>query len=528
MTNSIAEIENTDFMFVIGSNTTEAHPVIALRMKKAARRGATIVVADPRKIWLTKLAKYHLQLQPGTDVWLINALMNVIVTEDLVNHDYIREHAEDYEAVKEVVLRYPPEEAAKITGVPADLIRKTAREYATTDKAAVYYTLGITEHTTGVDNVLSLCNMVVMTGHLGRESVGMNPLRGQNNVQGANDMGNNPIYHAGYQKVDDPEVRKKFSEAWGVTVPETPGYRLDQMMSGMHDGRVKGFYIMGEDPILSEPDANHVEKGFAGLEFVACQDIFLSETARKYAHVVLPAACFAEKDGTFTNTERRVQMCRKAVEPPGQAKSDWEILQDVAQRLGANWNYSKPEQIWDEMADLSPRFAGIRYDRIQEEGIQWPCWDREHAGEKFMHAGKPFRGKARMFPIEYRPPHETADAEYDLTMSTGRTLFHYNAATQTRRVSGLASKQGSAFIEVNPSDAAIRGIEPDEKIVIRSRRGAIQARAELTTAVPPGVVWMPMHYAEARANELTHDVGDPEIGTPEYKVTAVRLEKLAG
>jgi formate dehydrogenase major subunit/formate dehydrogenase alpha subunit len=221
-------------------------------------------------------------------------------------------------------------------------------------------------------------------------------------------------------------------------------------------------------------------------------------------------------------------MCRKAVEPPGRAKPDWEILQAVAQRIGADWDYSNSEQIWNEVADLSPRFTGIRYERIRQEGIQWPCWDSEHPGEKFMHEGHPFRGKARMFPIEYRPPHEVADAEYDLTMSTGRTLFHYNAATQTRRVSGLEAKQGTAFIEVNPSDAAIRGIEPDEKIVIRSRRGAIQARAELTTAVPPGVVWMPMHYAEARANELTHDVGDPEIGTPEYKVTAVRLEKLAG
>jgi len=528
MTNSIAEIENADFLFVIGSNTTEAHPVIALRMKKAVQRGATLVVADPRAIWLTKLAKHHLQLRPGTDVWLINALMHVIVTEGLVNEEYVRTNAEGFEDVKSVVLRYPPEEAEKVTGVPAELIRQVAREYATTRKAGVYYTLGITEHTTGVDNVLSLSNMVVMTGHLGYESTGMNPLRGQNNVQGANDMGNNPVYHAGYQKVDDPEVRRKFSQAWGVEVPSHPGLRLDQMMAGMHDGRVHGFFIMGEDPILSEPNAHHVEQGFEGLDFVACQDIFLSETARKYADVVFPAACFAEKEGTFTNSERRVQRVRKAVEPPGQAKPDWEILQEVARRLGADWDYETPEQVWDEVADLSPRFHGIRYDRIEEVGIQWPCPDRDHPGMKFLHEGKPMIGKARMFPIEFRPPHESADRDYDLTMSTGRILFHYNAATQTRRSGRLTDKQDGAFIQVNPSDAAVRGIEPDEQVVIRSRRGAIRARADVTTAVPPGVVWMPMHYAEARANELTHEIGDPEIGTPEYKVTAVRLEKLAG
>ena len=528
MTNSIAEIENADFLFVIGSNTTEAHPVIALRMKKAVRRGATLVVADPREIWLTKLAKHHLQLKPGTDVWLINAIMNVIVTEDLVDHDYVREHTEGFEAVKEVVLKYPPEEAEQVTGVPADLIRQVARQYATTKHAGVYYTLGITEHVTGVDNVLSLSNMVLMTGHVGIESAGMNPLRGQNNVQGANDMGNNPVYHAGYQKVEDPEIRKKFSEAWGVEVPETPGYRLDQMMAGMHDGRVKAFYIMGEDPVVSEPDARHVEQGFEQVEFVACQDIFLSETARKYAHVVFPAACFAEKEGTFTNSERRVQRVRKAVDPPGEAKGDWEILQLVANRLGAGWSYSEPKEIWDEVADLSPRFYGIRYERIEEEGLQWPVFEKDAPGAVFLHQGKPMIGTAKMFPIEYRPPHEVADAEYDLTMSTGRILFHYNAATQTRRSKGLTVKQDGAFVEINPADAAVRGIEPDESVVIRSRRGAIEARAELTTAVPPGVVWMPMHYAEARANELTHHEGDPEIGTPEYKVFSVRLEKKAG
>jgi formate dehydrogenase alpha subunit len=528
MTNSIAEIEDADFLFVIGSNTTEAHPVIALRMKKAVRRGATLVVADPRKIWLTGLAEHHLQIRPGSDVWLINAMMHVIVTEGLVNEDYVKQHVEGFEAVKEVVLRYPPEEAEKVCGVPAETIREVARKYATTKKAGIYYTLGITEHTTGVDNVLSLSNLVLMTGHLGYPSTGMNPLRGQNNVQGANDMGNNPVYHTGYQKVADPEILKKFSDAWGVDCPSVPGLRLDQMMAGMHDGGVRGFYIMGEDPVLSEPNANHVEKGFAALDFVACQDIFLSETARKFAHVVFPAACFAEKDGTFTNSERRVQMVRKAVDAPGQAKGDWEILQDVAKRMGADWNYEHPEQIWDEAAELSPRFSGIRYDRIQEEGIQWPCLDRDDPGKVFLHEGGPYKGKGTMFPIEYRPPAEVEDAEYPMLLSTGRTLFHYNAATQTRRSEGITDKSDEAFIQVNPSDAASLGIEADEEVLLKSRRGELQAKAMLTTDVKPGVVWMPMHFAEARANLLTNDAGDPEIGTPEYKVCAVRMEKLAG
>ena len=319
-TNSIPEIENARFLFVIGSNTTEAHPVLALRIKKAVRNGATLVVADPRKIWLTKLAKRHLQLRPGTDVWLLNAMMHTILSEGLQNEDYIREFTEDFDAVREIVMRYSPEDAEKVSGVAAEDIRASAREYASERHAAIFYTLGITEHACGVDNIWSLSNLVLMTGHLGYESTGLNALRGQNNVQGLNDSGANPSYLPGYQPVDDPEVRQKFFERWGVEVPEATGYRLDQMMSGLHDDRVKALYLIGENPAQTEPNAHHVEEGLGKLEFLISQDIFLQDTARKFADVVLPASSFAEKDGTFTNTERRISRVREAAPLPGDAK----------------------------------------------------------------------------------------------------------------------------------------------------------------------------------------------------------------
>ena len=372
---------------MIGSNTTEAHPVLALRMKKAVRNGATLVVADPRKIWLTKIAKRHLQLRPGSDVWLINAMMNVILEEGLENEDYIREFTDDFEALREVVSRYTPEEAEQVTGVPAEDIRATAREYASERHAAIFYTLGITEHACGVDNIWSLSNLVLMTGHLGYESTGLNALRGQNNVQGLNDSGANPAYLHGYQAVDEPEIRKKFSEAWGVEVPETPGYRLDQMMSGLHDGRIKALYLIGENPAQTEPNAHHVEEGLANLEFMVSQDIFLNDMTERFADVVLPASSFAEKDGTFTNTERRINRVRAGVPCPGQARVDRDIVIDVARALGANWpDYPDAESVWNEMADLAPAWYGIRYDRLEEQGMQWPAPELGHPGSPFLHA----------------------------------------------------------------------------------------------------------------------------------------------
>jgi predicted molibdopterin-dependent oxidoreductase YjgC len=529
-TNSIPEIENARFILVIGSNTTEAHPVLALRMKKAARKGATLVVADPRKIWLTKLAKRHLQLRPGSDVWLVNAMMHVILKEGLHNEEYIREHTEDFDAVAEVVSRYTPEEAEKVTGVPAADIVATAREYATEKHAAIFYTLGITEHACAVDNIWSLSNLVLMTGHLGYESTGLNALRGQNNVQGLNDAGANPAYYPGYQPADEPEIRQKFSEAWGVEVPTAPGYRLDQIMSGLHDGRIRALYLIGENPAQTEPNAHHVEEGLEHLDFLVTQDLFLNDMTERLADVVFPASSFAEKDGTFTNTERRVNRVRKAVPCPGEAREDWQIVVDMAKALGGSWpEYRTAEEVWDEFADLSPLWTGIRYDRIEEVGLQWPCTDRDHPGTPFLHSPSPSRpsGKGKFYPVEYQPPIEQPDSEYPFVLSTGRTLYHYNSATMTMREEGVVQKQEDPFVEMHPEDAVALGIEDGDWVRLVSRRGDLEARAAVGERVYPGLVWMALHFAQAKVNWLTHDVGDPLIGTPEYKTSAVRIEPSA-
>jgi predicted molibdopterin-dependent oxidoreductase YjgC len=515
---------------VIGSNTTEAHPVLALRMKKAVRKGATLVVADPRKIWLTKIAERHLQLQPGTDVWLINALMHVIVEEGLQNDTYIREHTEGFEAVRDVVARYTPEEAEKVTGVAAEDIVATAREYAGEKHAAIFYTLGITEHACAIDNIWSLSNLVLMTGHLGYESTGLNALRGQNNVQGLNDAGANPAYLPGYQPADDPEIRDKFAKAWGVEVPQKPGYRLDQMMSGLHDGRIRALYLIGENPAQTEPNAHHVEEGLAGLDFIVAQDLFLNDSTREFADVVFPASSFAEKDGTFTNTERRINRVRKAIPCPGSAREDWRIVVDFARALGADWpEYRTAEDAWNEFADLAPLWSGIRYDRIEEVGLQWPCHDREDPGTTYLHSPHPARpnGKGKFYPVEFQPPIEQPDSEYPFVLSTGRTLYHYNSATMTMREAGVTQKQEDPFVEMHPEDAAALGVADGDWVRLVSRRGELEARASLTQRVYPGLVWMALHFAQAKVNWLTHDVGDPLIGTPEYKTSAVRVEALA-
>ena len=502
--------------------------MLALRMKKAVRRGATLVVADPRKIWLTKIASRHLQLRPGTDVWLLNAMMHVILEEGLQNEEYIREFTEDFDALAEVLERYTPEEAEKVTGVPANDIVRTAREYATEKHAAIFYTLGITEHASAIDNIWSLSNLVLMTGHLGYESTGLNALRGQNNVQGLNDAGANPAYLPGYQALDDPDNRRKFSDAWGVEVPETAGYRLDQMMTGLHDGRVKAFYLIGENPAHTEPNAHHVEEGMANLEFLISQDIFLNETAQKHANVVFPASSFAEKDGTFTNTERRVNRVRKAIPPPGQAREDWRIVVDLANALGAGWEYATAEDAWNEFADLAPNWSGIRYDRIEDVGLQWPCTDRDHPGSPYLHTPYPARPSKRgkFYPVDYQPPIEQPDSEYPFVLSTGRTLFHYNSGGMTMREEGIVQKQEEPFFEISPEDASNLGIAQGDWARLVSRRGELEARAEIGERVYPGLVWMALHFAQAKVNWLTHDVGDPLIGTPEYKVCAVRVEPL--
>ena len=526
MTNSIGEIRDADFLFVIGSNTSEAHPIIAMEMKRAVHRGATLVVADPRAIWMTSIAERHLKLRPGTDVWLLNAMAHVIVAENLVDQAFIERNTEDYYRVRKTVLDYSPEEAEKVTGVPADDIRWVARRYATTRKAGIYYTLGITEHTHGTDNVYALSNLVLMTGHLGVPSAGMNPLRGQNNVQGANDAGASPVFYPGYQRVTDEAARQKYEASWGVSLSPDPGMNLNVMMKEVGK-KIKGLYVMGEDIVISEPNVSRLEEGLNKVDFVVVQDIFLNETCR-FADVVLPAACFAEKEGVFTNSERRVQRVRKAVEPPGQARADWRILRDLANACGADWTYQHPREVYAEMAKDAPKFAGISHERIDGcgVGLQWPCPDTDHPGTRYLHEGGVLRGRGQFQAVEYRPSVELADEEYPLVLSTGRTLYHYNAATQTRRAPGLAEKQPESFIEIHPRDAKRRDISTGDMVEVSTRRGHVQCRAIVSRQVRRGCIWMPLHYPEARANLLTIDVGDEVTGTAEYKVCAAKVVKV--
>ena len=525
MTNSIAEIENSECMLVVGSNTTDAHPVLALRMKKALRNGAKLLVVDPRKTWLAERADVHLQIKPGTDIPLMNAIAHVIISEDLHDKQYVETLSEGFEEMSEAAAEWPVERAAEICEVSANDIRRAARIYASYKHAGIYYTLGITEHVCGVDNVRSLSNLAIITGHIGYEATGVNPLRGQNNVQGCNDMGNNPVYFPGYQEVADAAVTEKFSQAWGSKLSQTPGLRLDQMLDGMHDDSVKALFVMGEDPVLSEPNAEHVHVGFKKIDVLISQDIFLNETARLYADVVFPATCFAEKEGTFTNSERRVQRVRKAVDAPGQARPDIQIIFDLAKQLGHDWGEAQPSKVWDEFARLSPQFSGINYERIEDEGIQWPCPDVSHPGTKILHEGAPIRGKGKLYPLDHIKPWEEADEEYPLTLSTGRTLYHYNSATQTLRNEGHREKEPECFFEISPDDARDLNIADKEAITVQSRRGSIVSRAKVSEKVRKGVIWMPMHYAEASANTLTGDGRDLKVGTPEYKLCAVRLHK---
>jgi predicted molibdopterin-dependent oxidoreductase YjgC len=526
MTNSIPEIRDADLLFVIGSNTTEAHPIIAMEMKRAVRRGAKLIVADPRAIWLSEIADVHMQLRPGTDVWLLNAMAHVIIAEGLVDQDFIDTHTEDFESVVAAVAEYTPEGAEAITGVPAEDIREAAIAYATTKHAGIYYTLGITEHTHGTDNVYALANLVLMTGHLGRVSSGMNPLRGQNNVQGANDAGVSPIFYPSYQRVDDPESQKKFEDAWGAPLSPNEGMNLNVMMKHL-GGQIRGLFVMGEDIVMSEPNAGKVEEGLNNIEFLVLQDIFANETMR-YADVVFPAACFAEKEGVFTNSDRRVQRVRKAVEPPGLARADWEIVRDLSRAAGYPMpEYSHPREIYAEMASLSPKFAGISHERIEAEGgLQWPCPTPDHPGTPTLHGDGPIKGKATFQGVHYRPSAELPDPEYPLVLSTGRTLYHYNIASQTRRDPGLDTKQSGNFIELHPRDARKLGVSQGERVHVASRRGEVGAMVQVTRRVRPGCVWMPFHFSEDMVNRLTNDAGDSVTGTGEYKVCAVRIEAI--
>jgi formate dehydrogenase major subunit len=525
MTNSIDDLEKAGCILVIGSNTTEAHPIVGLRIKRAVMQNdCKLIVAEPRRIRLCYYAEQWIQQKPGTDVALLNGLMNVIISEGLADEDFIRERTEGFDEFKAVVEEYTPERAAEICGVDAEDIRRAARTFAAADSAAIVYAMGITQHTTGVDNVLSLANLAMLTGNMGIEGGGVNPLRGQNNVQGACDLGGLPNVFTGYQKVSEEAVRDKFEAAWGVDyLSGNPGLTLMEMMDAAHDGSVDVLYVMGENPVISDPDINHLKEALEKVDFLVVQDIFLTETAR-YADVVLPAASFAEKEGTFTNTDRRVQRVRKAIDPPGEARDDCWIISKIASRFGYDMGDITARRIMEEIAELTPSYGGISYERLEKEGeLRWPCPDADHPGTPILHVGKFTRGKGLFNAVEYKPPAETPDDEYPLILTTGRLLTHYHTGTMTRRVGPLHELVPRNQVWVNPADAEELGVEEGQEVAVQSRRGTIRLEAKITGKVAKGVVFVPFHFGESPANALTNPALDPVAKIPEYKVAAVRI-----
>ena len=528
MTNSFNEFGRAKMFFVIGSNMTEAHPVAATFLKNAIIKGARLIVADPRKHKLCDFAEVHVPLKVGSDIALLNGLMHVLIKENLYDKQFVTSCCTGFEGLKEKTAAYPPEKAGPICGLKPQLIVDVARRLASIKPVMLCYTLGITEHTCGKNNVMSVANLQMLLGNMGVECGGVNPLRGQNNVQGACDMAALPNVFPGYQKVTDPAARKKFEKAWSCgPLPDKVGLMMPQMFDGLVSGKIKGMYIFGENVANTEPDITKVEHELSAAEFLVCQDIFLTETTR-FAHVILPAAAWSENDGTFTNSERRVNRVRTASPPPGLARPNWWIFKQIAKRFGQNWESDSAREIWDnEVSALAPNLAGIKYYRIENNGLQWPCPTEDHEGTCYLHQdGKFTCGLGQFMPAEWTPPAEVPDDEYPLVLSTGRRLYHYHTRTQTGRCEGLNDLLGEETADISIDDAGRLGIEPGEIIQVKSRRGTINVRARVTPEVPPGMVWMAFHFREACANWLTNPAFDPDTLTAEYKACAVRIEKI--
>ena len=528
MTNTIADIEEATVILITGSNTTENHPVLSSVVKRAVTlKGAKLIVVDPRRIRITRYAAKWLRQNLGTDVVWINGLMHVIIKEGLHDQQFIENRTEGFDELQKTVERFTPDTVEKITGIPAQELIDAARLYAKAERASILYCMGITQHTTGTDNVKSLANLAMLCGHMGVAGGGVNPLRGQNNVQGACDMGGLPDVYSGYQKVVDPQARQRMAEAWNVAeLPDQAGMKATQMIPAAHDGTLKALYVIGENPLVSDPDVNHAEKSLKHLDFLVVQDIFLTETAR-LADVVLPSTCYAEKDGAFVNTERRVQRVRKAVEPPGQAWDDWKIICEIAARLGYEMAYDNSRQIMEEIAKVTPSFAGLGYERIEHEGIHWPCPTPEHPGTPILHREQFTRGRGLFHAIDYIEPAEKVDDEYPLYLTTGRLLYQYHTGTMSMRTGGLNEIAPEAFVEISSQDARKLKVEEGSRVNIDSRRGTIQARIKISRKAVTGTVFIPFHYAVAAANRLTNAALDPVSGIPEYKVCAVKVSKAA-
>jgi len=542
MTNSIDDIaDQAEAFFVIGTNTTQQHPVIGMRIRQAVRqRGAVLIVADPRRIDLTDFATLHLRHKSGTDIALVNGLMHIILANGWEDKEFIAARTEGFEDFKALIETYTPERAAEITGVPVEQLQQAAEILAVNKPAAVLWAMGITQHTTGTHNVMSLANLQMLLGNMGVPGGGTNPLRGQNNVQGACDLGGLPNVYPGYQKVTLPENREKFAKAWGVAtgdgLSDQVGLTATEMMPAAADGELKVLYILGENPIMSEPDTNHIRHCLETCDFILLQEIFPSETS-PYADILLPGASFAEKDGTFTNTERRIQMGRKAIKSPGEAKPDWWITAELAKHVLAGggrqiaeatysgWDYENPAQVMDEIAALTPIYAGVSHKRLENgETFQWPVKDKNHPGTPILHVGQFSRGLGKFHAIDHVPPAELPDDEYPMLLGTGRVLFHWHGGEMTRRSKGLLEIYPHALIEVNEDDAAKLDLGENKRVRVSSRRGSIEAEALVTDRVPPGMVYANFHFPEASANELTIAALDPIAKIPEYKVCAVKVE----
>lgn len=524
MTNDIAGIAKGEVALIIGSDTSEAHPVIAARLKKASKNGLKIIVIDPKRIKMAEYAKIYACHRPGTDVAVLNGIMHVIIKNGWEDKEFIKERTEGFEALKAEVEKYPPSEVEKISGVPAATIEAIAETFGKAKAAAIYYAMGITQHTTGVDNVKSCANLAMLTGNIGKVGGGVNPLRGQSNVQGACDFGALPVVYTAYQAVTNPDVKAKMEKFWGCQLSGENGLPLTVALDKAAHGEVKAFYVMGENPMISDPDLHHVEEALKKLEFLVVQDIFLTETA-KLAHVVLPATVWAEKTGTFTNTERRVQLLHKAVEPPGEAKDDWLIHQMLANKMGHAWKYTCARDIFDEAAQCTPSYAGMTYDRLEGDGLHWPCPHKEHPGTPVLHVGRFTKGLGTFFPIPFKAPAEVPDAEYPIYLTTGRILQQFHTGTMSRKVAGLEKLSGGAHVMVSVEDAEALGIANSGQIKVTTRRGSITTRAFVTKRMPKGTVFVPFHFVEAAANVLTNNALDPVAKIPEYKVCACKLEK---
>lgn len=539
MSNSMDDVANfAEAFFIIGSNTTEQHPVFGTMIRRAVRkRGAKLIVADPRKIDITEIATLHLRQRPGTDIALLNGLMYIILEKGLEDKAFIEEHTEGFEEFKQTVMQYPPEKAAEITNVPVEKLYEAAEILASYKPTAVLWAMGITQHIVGVRNVMDLANLQMLLGNMGKPGGGVNPLRGQNNVQGACDMGGLPNVYPAYQPVTSEEAREKFVNVWGATAEAKIGLTVTEMMPGILEGKIKSLYILGEDPVMSDPDTKHIRHCLEELDFLVLQEIFPSETS-VYADVLLPGVTFAEKTGTFTNTERRVQLVRQAIPTQGDAKPDWWITSEIAKRLmerisdrvrkeapHAGWEYKNTSEIMAEINTVTTSYGGITHARLEAgERLQWPCPTFDHPGTPILHTKQFTRGKGKFMPIDHVPPAEKPDDDFPMIMSTGRVLYHWHGGQMTRRAKGIMQVYGEALVEVNPDDAMKLGLNGKNVVRITSRRGSIEAQAWVTDRVPPGMVYANFHFPEASANELTHASLDPVSKIPEYKVTAVKVE----